>query len=236
MNQSKSGIRFPDTAWTQVLAGQSSDDRDSSRALEELCRQYSPAIRGYLRALGLSKEDAEDVGQEFVAGFILGAPLHRADPARGRLRSYMKQSIRNFLAKRARDAARLKRGGGVVHISLQDTEEPGTAGPPDAAYDQEWAWTVMERAISALRKRYSARGKEAVFDLIKPSLAGEDDLQSHAAIGLSVGVSESQINVEVHRARRRLAEALRREVAETVDAESNVEEELRYLLSVLTYE
>lgn len=229
-------ISFPDTAWTRVLAGRCGDEGQTARALEDLCRQYWPAIYSYLRALGQTKEEAEDAAQEFTAAFILGEPLHRADPERGRLRSYMKQSIRNFLAKRLRDAARLKRGGGAAHVVLEDAVELAGELPSDEAYDREWALTVMERAMGALRESYTSRGKRALFDLLKPALAGVEPVQPYAVMGLSAGVSEAQIKLEVHRARRRLADVLRREVAATVATEGAVEEELRYLLTVLSHE
>jgi RNA polymerase sigma factor (sigma-70 family) len=230
---------FPDTAWTKVLAGRGADDGAARRALGDLCLQYWPAIYSYLRSLGLTKEDAEDAAQDFTAGFILGEALHRADPEMGKLRSYMKQSIRHFLARRARDANRLKRGGGQMHLDADGGEavEAMAADPQvDESYDREWALTLMERAMAALRESYAARGKGPVFDLIKPALAGADGVQPYAAIGLSAGVSEAQIKLEIHRARRRLGDALRREVAATVAAETDVETELRYLLSVLCHE
>ena len=229
-------VFFPDTAWTRVLSGRSGDEAATGRALEELCRQYWPAIYSYLRALGLTKEEAEDAAQDFVGEFMLGEPLHRADPERGRLRSYMKQSIRHFLAKRVRDAARLKRGGSYSHVALDQAPEPGAAATPDEAYDREWAFTVMERAMTTLRESYAVRGKGAIFDLLKPALAGAEALQPYAAIGLSAGVSEAQIKLEVHRARRRLADVLRREVAASVATDADVEAELRYLLTVLSHD
>ncbi len=236
MNSASGHIQFPETMWTRVLKGRGADPDSTVRALEDLCRQYWPAIYSYVRALGLAKEDAEDASQEFVSHFILGDSLHNADPARGRLRAYMKQSIRNFLAKRHRDATRLKRGGTDEAVPLDEAAEPGIDAPPDEAYDREWAWTVMERAVTTLRDSYAARGKAAMFDFIKPSLASADELQPYAEIGLSAGVSEAQIKLEVHRARRRFADALRREVAATVAAEADIEAELRYLLTALAHE
>lgn len=230
-------INFPDTAWTRVLQGRGGDPEAVERALEDLCRQYWPAIYSYIRALGLAKEEAEDAAQDFVAEFILGRALHRVNPEAGRLRSYMKQSIRNFLASRARDAASIKRGGGVQHADLDSLlEQPATDAPPDASYDREWAWAIMERSMAVLKEGYHSRGKAALFDLIKPALAGTENLPPYALLSQSTGVSESQIKLEVHRARRRLADTLRREVAATVAAEADVEEELRYLLKALACE
>jgi RNA polymerase sigma-70 factor (ECF subfamily) len=232
-------VLFPETAWTRVLAGRCGDAGATVRALEDLCRQYWPAIYSYVRALGLAKEEAEDAAQDFVAGFMLGDPLQRADPERGRLRSYLKQSVRHFLANRRRGEGRIKRGGTHEHVAWEtaaEREQPAHGAPPDETYDREWAWTLMERAMASLRAGYASRGREAMFDLIKPALAGAEALQPYALIGLSAGVSESQIKLEVHRARRRLGDALRCEVAATVASATEVEEELRYLLTVLAHE
>lgn len=239
MNSVSGRAYFPDTAWTQVLQSKGGDAAATAKALDVLCRQYWPAIYGYVRALGMDREEAEDVAQEFVAEFILGEPLHRADQAVGRLRSYMKQSVRNFLAKRLRDAGRLKRGGGVELVSWEASSASGqaaAAAPSDQLYDREWALRVMEQAMARLRESYTARNKGPLFELLKPALAGADTLQPYAVIAQSAGVSEAQIKLEVHRARRRLADALRQEVAATVAHESEVDQELRYLLAVLSHE
>jgi hypothetical protein len=97
---------FPVTAWTQVVTAREGDEVASKAALEELCKGYWPAIYTYLRALGCDREEALDETQEFMTHFIQGGGLHNVSPERGRLRSYLRQSLRNHLTTVRRDAAR----------------------------------------------------------------------------------------------------------------------------------
>lgn len=118
---STAGAAFPITAWTQVMRVQRGDD-EARQALEVFCKNYWPAIYTYLRALGCQREEALDETQEFLTRFINGGGIQSVAPERGRLRSYLRQSLRNHLATARRDAARQKRGGGQMQISLDDLE------------------------------------------------------------------------------------------------------------------
>lgn len=205
-------------------------------ALEALCRDYWPAIYTYLRALGCDREEALDETQEFLARFINGGGLESVSPERGRLRSYLRQSVRNHLFTVRRDAARQKRGGGKTIVPMDDAEVFDVPSEPDRAehwFDRRWAWAVMRRAMERLESRYHQRGRAAVFAELKAGLISPDMLKPYAEIGASLGMNESQVKLEVHRARRRLADDLRKEVAGTLEPGANVEEELRYLLTIL---
>ncbi|MCX6855037.1 MAG: sigma-70 family RNA polymerase sigma factor [Verrucomicrobia bacterium] len=232
------GAAFPITAWTKVMQVQRGDT-DARQVLEELCKGYWPAIYTYLRALGCDREEALDETQEFLARFINGGGLESVSPERGRLRSYLRQAVRNQLATTRRDAARQKRGGGVVIVSMDDAEAFDVPSEPERAdhwFDRRWAWSVMRRAMEKLEGRYSERGRGALFMELKAGLISPDLLKPYAEIGASLSMNESQVKLEVHRARRRLADELREEVAGTMEPGANVEEELRYLLTVLSCE
>ncbi len=230
---------FPVTSWTQVMSARRADEPGSTAALEALCRDYWPAIYTYLRALGCDREEALDETQEFLSGFINGGGLESVSPERGRLRSYLRQSVRNQLATTRRDAARQKRGGGQTLISLDDAETFDVPSEPERAdqwFDRRWAWSVMRRAMERLESRYAERGRGNLFTELKAGLISPDLLKPYAEIGASLGMNESQVKLEVHRARRRLADELRSEVASTLEPGANVDEELRYLLTVLSSE
>ena len=94
----------------------------------------------------------------------------------------------------------------------------------------------MRRAMDRMESRYRERGREALFTELKAGLISPDLLKPYAEIGASLGMNESQVKLEVHRARRRLADELREEVAGTLEPGADVEEELRYLLTVLSCE
>ena len=230
---------FPITSWTRVMSARQPDEPGSLAALEELCRSYWPAIYTYLRALGCDREEALDETQEFLSRFINGGGLESVSPERGRLRSYLRQAVRNQLFTLRRDAARQKRGGGKVIVPMDEAEVFDVPSEPDRAdqwFDRRWAWAVMRRAMEQLEAGYRERGREAIFTELKAGLISPDLLKPYAEISASLGMNESQLKLEVHRARRRLADELRREVASTMEPGANVDEELRYLMTVLSRE
>ncbi|TDU81163.1 RNA polymerase sigma-70 factor, ECF subfamily [Prosthecobacter fusiformis] len=230
---------FPVTAWTQVVAAREGDELASKAALEELCKGYWPAIYTYLRALGCDREEALDETQEFMTHFIQGGGLHNVSPERGRLRSYLRQSLRNHLTTVRRDAARQKRGGGKKFVSMDDVEVFDVPSQPDAAdewFDRRWAWAVVRHAMDRLEERYHRRNRTAVFAALKEGLICPEMLKPYAEIGEALRMTENQVKLEVHRARRRFAEELRTEVAITLSPDSDTDEELRYLMSVLSFE
>lgn len=230
---------FPATAWTQVVAAREGDGAAAKAALEDLCKGYWPAIYTYLRALGCDREEALDETQEFMTHFIQGGGLHNVSPERGRLRSYLRQSLRNHLTTVRRDAARQKRGGGKTFVSLDDAEVFDVPSQPDAAdqwFDRRWAWSVVKHAMDRLEDRYQRRNRMAVFAALKEGLVCPELLKPYAEIGETLRMTENQVKLEVHRARRRFAEELRAEVTVTLSPESDPDEELRYLMSVLSFE
>lgn len=227
---------FPITSWTRVLSARQSDEPGSEAALEDLCKGYWPAIYTYMRALGCDREAARDETQEFLSGFIHSGGLDVVSPERGRMRSYMKQAVRNHLFILRRDAARMKRGGGKEVVSLDDAEAYDVPSEPERAdhwFDRRWAWAAVRRAMMRLEASYGVRGRGAIIAELKAGLISPDMLKPYDEIGSSLGMKESQVKLEVHRARRRLAEELRKEVAGTLEPGANVEEELRYLLTIL---
>ncbi|MBX7209714.1 MAG: sigma-70 family RNA polymerase sigma factor [Verrucomicrobiaceae bacterium] len=218
-----------------MLAAQT-DAPESDEALEEICKAYWPAIYTYLRALGCEREEARDYTQEFLAEFITKGDLHKVAPARGRLRSYLMQSVRNHLFNARRDAARQKRGGGRQIVSMDELEPFDVPAAPDAAdvwFDRRWAWSVLRRSMARMQAHFEERGRGALFDALKGGLADQELLKPYAEIGAALGMTEGHVKLEMHRARKRLAEELRAEVASTLDAGGDVESELRYLLGVL---
>lgn len=226
---------FPATVWTRVLAAQSGEPA-AREALEEICKAYWPAVYTYLRALGTDREEARDLTQEFLADFITKGDLHKVAPGRGRLRGYMMQAVRNHLSNARRDAARQKRGGGQTIVSMDALEAFDVAAAPEVAeawFDRRWAWSVLCRAVDRMAAHYEQRGRMPLFEALKPGLANPDFLKPYSEIGAALGMTEGHVKIEMHRARKRLADELRAEVASTLASGEEVGEELRYLLGIL---
>ena len=233
---------FPPTAWTVLITARDPSSAMAKQAREEICKAYWRPVCSYLQSLGLDPGHAEDCTQNILAHFCNDGWIERVDRSQGRLRHFFKATARNALANHFRNASRLKRGGGDMAVSadeLTDAEAPATEETSDEAFDQHWAWTLFDRALTAVADSYAQRGRADLFAALKPALISADEMKPYAEIGSEFGVREQQIKIEVHRLRRRMAERLRAEVSGTLDpaaTSAEIDAEMRYLVQALAHE
>jgi RNA polymerase sigma-70 factor (ECF subfamily) len=235
------GDIFATTRWTVVLAAGRKSDPQAEVALEELCRAYWFPLYAYVRRRGHSKEDAEDLTQEFFARFLEKNYLEGLSAERGRFRAFLLASLKHFLANEWDKSRRQKRGGGVTHLSLDwrtaDTQfqVAATAEPsPDKAFDREWAVTLLAKVIERLHTECEADDRGKQFAELKIFLtAGKGDL-SHADAAKTLGMDEGAVRVAVHRLRKRYRQLLRDEIAQTLADSADVDEEMRALFGAFS--
>jgi DNA-directed RNA polymerase specialized sigma24 family protein len=170
---------FVTTHWSVVLTAGHSDTTRAQAALEQLCRNYWHPLYAYVRCAGYSREEAEDLTQEFFARLLAQNSVARADPARGRFRSFLLASLKHFLVNEWEKANAQKRGGRVQLIPLEfDTAETRCVQPiapgdsPDRAYDRQWALALLEVVLGGLRREYREAGREDLFLGLKDTLGG----------------------------------------------------------------
>jgi RNA polymerase sigma-70 factor (ECF subfamily) len=84
-----------------------------------------------------------------------------------------------------------------------------------------------------MRAEAGRRGRSEAFEILKPHLVGNDGGLSYRAIGERLGTSEATARVTAHRLRRRFAELMRNEIAQTVATPDAVEDEIQHLLQVM---
>lgn len=227
---------FQPTRWTLVLRANASSP-EGRLALSDLCEAYYQPVFLFLCRMGFDADTARDHAHSFFA-HLLQRGFAGPDPDRGRFRSYLLGAVKYFVGDLLDRARREKRGGGVVHESI-DADADGSPAllisdssvlSPSVLFDREWAVTVMNRAVAVLAAEHR-EGKAAQFEVLRPWLMG-DVASSHAETAARLGMSEGAAKVAVHRLRKRFREVLRREIAQTLSDEADVEDELRYLCSV----
>jgi RNA polymerase sigma-70 factor (ECF subfamily) len=233
------GRWFPTTHWSLVMAAGHASSTQSQEALEKLCRVYWPALYAYVRRQGHGPQDSEDLTQEFFARFLEKDYLKRADRERGKFRTFLLTSLKHFLVNEWKKNQAVKRGAGLVVACDFHAAEAGYAAAgsaalnPEELFERRWAEAMLEQAVSRLRKEYSAFGKLAVFDALKDMLLGERSEIPYAELAGQLNMSEGAIKVAVHRLRHRYQEVLHAEVAQTVESPTEVEAELRHIVTVL---
>jgi RNA polymerase sigma factor (sigma-70 family) len=231
---------FSTTHWSVVLSAGRTESSHASDALEKLCRGYWPPLYSYIRRQGHGPTDAQDLTQAFFAKLLAKNFWARADPQKGRFRSFLLTALRHFLADERDRARTAKRGGGLSFISLdeQASEERYLQGlsqnlSGEQQFDRQWAATVMEQARTKLRQECIASGKSGLFDRVSLVDRQSESAIPHAVIAQELGTSVSAVKSAVSRLRDRYGELVRQEVAHTVSNPAEIEGEIRYLLSVI---
>lgn len=231
---------FTTTHWSVLLLTGQDGSPQASEAVEKLCRTYWPPLCGHVRRQGFTLEEAEDLTQAFFAKLLEKNFWARADPLKGRFRSFLLTALHQFLADQRDRARTAKRGGGVPLISLDEGSDDGHLPEglhqnlsPEKQFDQEWATTVLKQARTRLHAECIVSGKAGLFDSV--NLLGDTREKSvtYDDLARQLGMSVSAIKSAVSRMRVRYGELVREEVARTVSSPAEVDEEIRYLLSVI---
>src|SRR3954471_7830626 len=230
------GDYFATTRWTMVLSAGRQSAAGSDRALAELCQIYWCALYSYVRHRGDGKEDAEDLVQAFFARFLEKNYLGGLTAERGRFRAFLLAALKHFLANEWDKTQRLKRGGGVEHLSLDWATaeeryhfEPEDAASPDKLFDRNWALAALDHVIARLKSECAAEGNRELFEAAKGYLTATEAAIPYSAAAEQLKIDEGAVRVAVHRLRQRYRELLREEIAGTLSDPSQVQEELRAL-------
>jgi RNA polymerase sigma-70 factor (ECF subfamily) len=87
--------------------------------------------------------------------------------------------------------------------------------------------------MGRLRAEQAKAGKEKIFDGLKGFLSGGDTDTSMADIAKLLGITANAAKVAAHRLRKRYAELLRAEVAQTLADPAEIDDEIRQLFTAL---
>jgi len=232
--------RFKTTRWTLVLRAKDLRDPLRGKALNDLCQAYWGPLYVYLRHKGRSTEDSRDIAQGFFAYLLEKGVVERAARDRGRFRSFLIGVLENYLANEHRKAVAIKRGGGTLPFSLDfeweerlDSIEPSDPSTPLTAYNRAWALAVMRRAFEAFRGESLKSHPEEHVEALLAHLHGPAEDQTYVGLAARLGRTPGEVKHLLTRSRRRLRELILEQLRETVEAESDVETELRDLFGFL---
>jgi RNA polymerase sigma factor (sigma-70 family) len=237
---------FPSTHWSVVFAAGRSEGEPTmaGAALAELCRGYWAPLYGFVRSRGHTVHDAQDLTQSFFAYVLEHKVYARANRQKGKFRSFLLASLKNFLADAADRERTIKRGGAQIFLPLHEEQAQEAESlfqthsgmsNEDRLFDRSWAEALVAAALERLSADYKRENKEQLFKELRIFIAGGAELvPTYADLTDRLGITESTLRSHVTRLRARYRETLRAEVRRTVDNEKQVDQELRELLHVLT--
>lgn len=227
----QSGSFFRTTQWSMVIGA-----TDDSKILQNLLTRYWGPIYAYIRRSGHPRDQAADLAQEFIAQVLLERGLiQRADPERGRFRTFIKSALRNFLIdqhRRSTARGRAPAGGrpALTGLSLEELE-PAEHEEPAGAFDRQWATTLLSLALDRVEEDCKASGQQlhwAAFKaaVIDPAL-GHAAPKSQEELAGRLGIEGAdRLSSMIQTVRRKFKRMLREMIEETVADPGHADEEL----------
>src|SRR5436190_23625015 len=208
--------------------------RVRQEGLNDLCRRYWKPVYHHLRVgWAKSNDGAKDLTQAFFLWLVEGDALSRYEPQRASFRTFLKSLLRHFVQNQDEALRRLKRGGGLSILPLEDPDapldallaDPGAADP-EAAFHKAWRSSLIARAVEQVRQTLLADGKETKFRIFEAyDLRPQGEQPTYGSLGQQFGLQGSEVQHYLADAREMVRNEIRRELAETASSPQELEEE-----------
>lgn len=232
--------QFQSTQWSVVLAAKRNDSPELRKeALAQLCQAYWYPLFAYIRRQGYSFAETQDLTQGFLLSLLQCDFLQNVERERGRFRSFLLACCKKYVAGEYRHQQAQKRGGGLSILSLdyesaeqRFQSEPVTDATAEQLYEYQWAIELIQRVLLKLREIFYNDGKGDWFEKLKGYLDGSESI-SYKETAQLLGSTEGAVKVAVHRLRQQFAKHFREEIANTVENQCEVDEEIRAVFQAL---
>jgi RNA polymerase sigma factor (sigma-70 family) len=234
------GDAFPLTRHSVVVAAQSHDPQDRERALDAITNSYWRPVYKYVRMRWrLEREDAEDFTQDFFSRFMEKDFLASYDPAKGKLRTFLRTCIDRLFMNQTRDAHRQKRGDTAMHVSLDFEEaehELAVAAhmeSPEDYFEKEWVRTLFALAVEKLRAHCQTAGKTTQFALFERYDLGDAEARpAYAELALEFNLAVTDVTNYLAFARREFRRCVLDQLRDMTGSDEEYQRESSALLGV----
>jgi RNA polymerase sigma-70 factor (ECF subfamily) len=232
---------FATTHWSLVVAAGSVAEPTAKQALSELCSDYWYPLYSYVRRRTKSVDEAQDLTQSFFAHLLEKQSITRADPTRGRFRSFLLAALRNFLANEWGKVRTEKRGGAVAILSLDLDSgesryqlEPKFELTPEDLFERRWVLTLLDQVLDRLQTELREGGRQRYFDELKSAITGSMTTAEYEVAAQQLGISTAAAKQAGYRMRKRYRQLFRDEVLRTLADKTDVDDEIGRILAILS--
>jgi len=234
---------FPTTQWSAVAGVRSADAAERERSCGQLVAAYWKPVYKYIRLRWRrSPDDAQDLTQEFFLRAIDKDWFAPYDPSRARFRTFLRTCLDGFLANEEKAARRQKRGGDVTILPLAFDRAEGelteadlpAAESPERYFDAEWARSLFEVALEALRTGCDTPERRVHLEIFERYDLGDPagDRPTYEELGRPHGLTAAQVTHHLAWARRELRRLLLDSLRSLTATEDEFRREARELLGI----
>lgn len=242
-NRSAPAKTKPEISQHEIEGNLQSRESAYRDAIYQLSTTYWRSIFSFIHRRGYPVSDAQDLTQDFFLTLLEGDLLKRGDLASGQFRAFLLALLQHFLTN-AESKNRRRQQGEVEFISWDEwmADSPSAIKAPrleakywsaERTFDVRWAATVAERGLRRLAEECAAKGRRKIYDVLSRYLAVDSADIEYAKVAKHLGTDEPGIKRLLFRMRQRYRSLLREEVAQTVENESQIDDEIRYLCGAL---
>jgi len=233
MNSLRGRSLFLTTNWNAIQSNEAGN----------IIESYWGPIFHYLRRKGYNKSDAEDLTQGYFAHALEKKLFSKADPARGRFRSFLLYCIDKYIINIHRDLNAKKRcpPGGIFSLdAIAATEsahyEPADIETPVTVFNRVWATELIMRVLGILEAECRAKGKQDYFDAFRrcvmdPSLDGVMPPE-RGVLAQKYNITVKELSNRLTTTRRAYQRLLRVEIAKYTASEEEVDAEVMDLVRI----
>ena len=221
---------FNPTCWTEIAAAGAGDEV----SLNDFCQRYWHPLYAFARRSGQSVSGAQDLTQDFFSHFLAKDKLQDVKEGKGSFRNFLLILFKRFMINEYTKANAQKRGGHLVKMDFDETEEwlASQTLAPDEIFNKAWALATIEQVMNELQTRFEQKKCMNRFELMRPHLDNTSDL-TYKESASQLGCSENSFKVSMHRLKKEFGKVLRLKVESTLENSSEIDEELRFLSEVL---
>ena len=215
---------FVKTSWSLVRSVRKGEGWDP------LIRLYWKPLYFYVRRRGLDNETAKDLIQEFITTLIERRSIEKADPSRGRFRTFLLAALDNFLLDWKKKETRQKRGRGAPVISFDFaggerdyTLELAGGETPEKLACRAWARELLDQCLLELE------ADPAHVAALRLRLMGADYKQ----ICEHTRLPDSLAHLAVHRLTKEFGEIIGRRLRELCPNPDEFQQELSDFMELI---
>jgi len=223
---------FHTTRWTLILESHG-EGEIAKRALSELCNIYYQPVRDFVFHQVANKQNVDDLTHSFFEQLLENNSLQNVDMNKGKFRTYLLASVKNFIYLQHNKLNAQKRGGSVTVVNIDDLDLPINDQSIHRDFDRKWADAIITNALTILESQMKQEGKQKQFQILQPWLDGVTQISTETTAD-QLNLSISATKVTIHRLRKRFRSLVRAEVTSTLPAGASVTEELNHLIKTLS--
>lgn len=236
---------FETTRWTQIQKAKTHDQELRQASVNNLLNRYWKPVYCYLLHKGYGNEDAKDLTQGFFHEIVLGRELiQQADQKKGRFRTFLLTALDRYVTSVYRKETAKKRLPPKGLVQLENLEFSGfqlgeSEITPELAFHRAWATSLLDDVLAKVKDQCCSKGEETYWGVFEATVLApiRNNIEAPSLTELcdKYGIeNEKKASNMTQTVKKRYRRILLNHVRKFVDSDSEVEDELRALIEILS--